>query len=104
MSAIEIEDPEYVAMLARFPHCASAIARTPPMLSCGCAANAKDARGEPCCVLHDAHVVPTPNLAGRDAVCRECDQRAPSSMRLGFFAHVPASDVDAYYCGCRGSE
>lgn len=49
----------------------------PPVMACGCAANAYDGNGDPVCVIHigfstDAQartVVDTPNLEGRTARC-----------------------------------
>jgi hypothetical protein len=84
-----------------------------PMMKCGCAANATNSKGKPCCVIcvginSGAEVVDTspPDLTGRVAKCPyiSCKSQRPSSERekLAFFVHKPGKPFDEYYCGCHG--
>ncbi len=81
---------------------------TPPMMKCGHAANAKNAQGDPVCVICIG-IVPgadiiddtSLDLAERKARCF-CGRERPSSPALAFFEHRPNREYDVYYCGCRG--
>lgn len=81
-----------------------------PMMACGCAANATDAKtGKPCCIIHSGlnpgadTVVEAPDLTGRKAACCYGDHNiVDSSVNLAFFKYKPNSKMDEYYCGCYG--
>ena len=88
-----------------------------PMMACGHSANAKNSKGEPCCVIcygitDGADRVTTEiDLTGRIARCSyypgggkqgRCQEPKPSSTKLAFFRHQPTAEFDNYYCGCWG--
>ena len=80
-----------------------------PMMQCGCAANATDGKGNPCCAVHvglhpgaDKVMETEPNLEGRTAKCTYCKNTRPSSTALAFFEFKPTAAFDVYYCGCYG--
>ena len=103
----------------------------PPMMKCGHAANAVNARaGAPSCAIcagltPDADAIDDapPDLAGRTARCAHYGQvpagrlhesnygcrrgetclcERPSSPELPFFAHQAGQPHDSFYCGCWG--
>lgn len=75
---------------------------------CGCVARATDANGDPVCVTHlgiqDGANRPAevPDLTGRKAQCSDCRTTKDSSPSLAFFTHRSNSELDSFYCGCRG--
>jgi hypothetical protein len=87
--------------------------KTPPMMACGCAAQATMADGSPGCAVHGCtELAPEqPDLTGRTARCHDAQlrhrhskegQEVPSSLRLAFFTYRPDQEHDEYYCGCCG--
>ncbi len=77
------------------------------LMKCGHAANARDEKGNPCCVIcfgmpgwNEVDSNP-PNLEGRLARCG-CGRTVPSNLNLPFFEHRPDKATDSYYCGCKG--
>ena len=78
-------------------------------MKCGHAANAKDKRGNPVCVICTGIVKgwdqiddKPPSLEGRVAKCGSCKNTKPSSTELAFFEYTPSKPQDMYYCGCGG--
>lgn len=78
-------------------------------MKCGHSANATNGKGEPSCVICTgitplAEIVDDdiPSLEGRVAKCPYCKDTVESSYNLAFFAYNKNSNVDSYYCGCRG--
>lgn len=76
------------------------------LLSCGCRANG-EFEGKPTCaihfgVVHNIHVVETPNLAGRIARC-DCGSEQPSNVELPFFefrgVDSPSAKNNCGVCG-----
>lgn len=81
------------------------------LMQCGCAANARDEKGNPVCVVHLGivegadKVAEVPNLTGRRAqCCYNCGSEVDSSLDLAFFEYLPDNPTDRYYCGCWGWE
>ena len=56
------------------------------------------------CVDDGDKEIPMPNLEGRQATCRVCGTRHPSSYDLDSFKFKPQSDTDEFYDGCLGWE
>jgi hypothetical protein len=83
---------------------------TKPMMLCGHAANATNARtGQPSCAIcvgiHPGAETIDPNpptLAGRQSQCAYCKKLAPSDASLAFFEHRPDREFDSHYDGCKG--
>ncbi len=81
------------------------------LMKCGHSANAVDSKGNPCCAIcagltPNANIVEKiiPDLTNRFAKCSLCNNRRPSSIKLPFFKYEEDSELDSYYCGCRGWE
>lgn len=78
------------------------------LMMCGCLSTGVDAKGRPVCASHvgiepGAEVVNEnpPNLDGRRAKCRYCENIRPSGFNLPYFRWNPEGE-DEWYCGCRG--
>ena len=82
---------------------------TTPLMKCGHAAQGKDMKGNPVCVIcvgsnPNARIIDDnpPNLEGRVAECSYCSNKADSDFNLPFFSYRPQQDRDSFYCGCFG--
>ena len=80
-----------------------------PLMKCGHAANAKDSKGNPVCVIcvgihPGAKEIEeeSPDLSNRKAICSYGHAIVPSSTELAFFEYLPKEEYDRYYCGCKG--
>ena len=72
------------------------------ILTCGCAAYARNEQGQECCTLHANTEFMEVDLTGRIAKCDMCSNTQKSSENLAFFKYKPNSNTDSYYCGCWG--
>lgn len=75
------------------------------LMACNHIAQGTTKDGKPACVICGCTEPATkiPDLTGRTAKCRECNNTTKSDINLPFFKHEHGK-MDSYYCGCHGWE